>query len=432
MIRHVHAGDGDHLALLHLLGQLVRQLHGLDARLEGAAERALDQAPSLASRLRSMLIGPRRYPATGSRGSPVPYREEGAAVVAASITRAAAIGPATPPRGWSRTVADASRSPSAAWAAIRTAAQAPAASRSTAPAAANHEGERRRERRPDDGGSQRGRGQERPTASAAAADRVLPVARGSTPSGTPNRSALPVSASAAGQPEEADGRERRSPPGSAREGRHADVCRREADDPEQRCQRRQGPQQPRAGQQERHGRQRCEQQQRRALAASLGDASQPHTPRAPDSQPTRGSIAVMTAAAGGHCGDREGRSRGPGRRAQRPRARPGPLRPGGGRASRRRGGGSAAAPRRCPGARASRAPRDRPRRRGPAPRRAARPPARGWTAQPGSVSSASSITSQSSGGRSRRRAASGSGRPIFLAVAAGPRPRTGFVPVQAS
>src|SRR5919106_1808804 len=47
VIGHVDAGDGDHLVVLHLLGQLVRQLDRLHARLERAAERALHQAAEL-------------------------------------------------------------------------------------------------------------------------------------------------------------------------------------------------------------------------------------------------------------------------------------------------------------------------------------------------------------------------------------------------
>jgi hypothetical protein len=41
LVRHVRARDRDHLALLHLLGELARELHGLHARAEGAAEGAL-------------------------------------------------------------------------------------------------------------------------------------------------------------------------------------------------------------------------------------------------------------------------------------------------------------------------------------------------------------------------------------------------------
>jgi hypothetical protein len=43
----VDARDGDHLVVLHLLGELVRQLDRLHARLERAAERALHQAAEL-------------------------------------------------------------------------------------------------------------------------------------------------------------------------------------------------------------------------------------------------------------------------------------------------------------------------------------------------------------------------------------------------
>jgi hypothetical protein len=47
VVGHVDARDGDHLVVLHLLGQLVRQLHRLHARLEGAAERAFHEAAEL-------------------------------------------------------------------------------------------------------------------------------------------------------------------------------------------------------------------------------------------------------------------------------------------------------------------------------------------------------------------------------------------------
>ena len=47
VVGHVDARDGDHLVLLHLLGELVRQLDRLHARLEGAAERAFDDAAEL-------------------------------------------------------------------------------------------------------------------------------------------------------------------------------------------------------------------------------------------------------------------------------------------------------------------------------------------------------------------------------------------------
>ena len=47
VVWHVHARDGGHLVVLHLLGQLVGQLHGLNARLEGAAERALHEPAEL-------------------------------------------------------------------------------------------------------------------------------------------------------------------------------------------------------------------------------------------------------------------------------------------------------------------------------------------------------------------------------------------------
>jgi hypothetical protein len=47
VVGHVHARDGDHLVLLHLLGELVGQLHRLHAGAEGAAERAFDDASEL-------------------------------------------------------------------------------------------------------------------------------------------------------------------------------------------------------------------------------------------------------------------------------------------------------------------------------------------------------------------------------------------------
>ena len=47
VVRHVDARDGGHLVVLHLLGELVRELDRLDARPEGAAEGALDKAAEL-------------------------------------------------------------------------------------------------------------------------------------------------------------------------------------------------------------------------------------------------------------------------------------------------------------------------------------------------------------------------------------------------
>src|SRR5688572_25133413 len=41
VIRHIDARDGGHLVVLHLLGELVRELDGLDARAEGPPEGAL-------------------------------------------------------------------------------------------------------------------------------------------------------------------------------------------------------------------------------------------------------------------------------------------------------------------------------------------------------------------------------------------------------
>ena len=47
VVRHVHARDGGHLVLLHLLRQLVGELDRLDVGLEGTPERPLDEAADL-------------------------------------------------------------------------------------------------------------------------------------------------------------------------------------------------------------------------------------------------------------------------------------------------------------------------------------------------------------------------------------------------
>ena len=60
MVRHVHARDGGHLVVLHLLRELVGQLDGLDARPEGAPERALDEAAELRLEVAQHAHAPRR------------------------------------------------------------------------------------------------------------------------------------------------------------------------------------------------------------------------------------------------------------------------------------------------------------------------------------------------------------------------------------
>src|SRR5215204_6017932 len=168
MVRHVHARDRDHLVVLHLLRELVRQLHGLDARAEGAPERALDEPAEL-----RLQVAQHAHPA--SQSSPKPWSHAEAA---------------TAPEAWSSATSAASTSPSATWAARSAAAQRPAPRTSTT-------SQRPRRTRGSTTapatqartGAAAGVVTSGPSASEAAAE-IEPsqVERASVPSGEPNRS----------------------------------------------------------------------------------------------------------------------------------------------------------------------------------------------------------------------------------------------------
>ena len=120
--------------------------------------------------------------------------------------------------------------------------------------------------------------------------------RASVPSGEPNRSALPVSAS----PSTSHQR-----PAAASPARRAGVgasaatptkAGRQRDRAEQRRQHRHRPQQSRSRQQERHRRRGAASSRAVPWRSASGETSQAHRPITASSQPMRGSTAVAAAA----------------------------------------------------------------------------------------------------------------------------------------
>ena len=300
VVGHVHARDGDHLVLLHLLRQLVRELDRLDAGLEGAPEGPFDESAELRLEVAQNAHSVRRVDLCGGHGLGAPAAGGGADCEIATAATAPTSAPATAPRACSSTAPPAVRSPTAASAAIRPAAQSARGrrSRSRASGRAAAAGAPPRTRPRPRAAVVCGRGQDRPDhVLRGLRERALPARRGRHRVGHAEQERL------AGQrlrAEEPDSPAAASP--ARRQAVGASAARptkagASAEHAQQRRRHRERPEEAGAREQDRHGQRLPRAPRARCRGGPPAVASQPHSASAEAIQPIRGSRAVATAPA---------------------------------------------------------------------------------------------------------------------------------------
>ena len=221
VVGHVHARDGDHLVLLHLLRQLVRELHRLDAGLEGAPEGPFHQAAELRLEVaQNAHVRAEGRPKRWSRAGRATPPEEGPIARSPPPPRPPRARRPPPRRACSSTAPPAVRSPTAASAAIRPPPRAHRRAVDREPAAAQQQRERDREGGPDHEGGRLGRRHDRPDhVLRGLRERALPALRGRHRVGHAEQERIAGQRLRAEEPDQPGRRQAGAPPGGGREAR---------------------------------------------------------------------------------------------------------------------------------------------------------------------------------------------------------------------